>query len=35
MCFYLRYLYAGSLLADDNEIRHARSLNTYNNFISK
>src|SRR6184192_1949777 len=33
MCFYLRYLFAGSLLADDNEIRHARSLNTYNNFI--
>ncbi len=35
-------LYARSLLADDNEIRHAssidigaRSLNTYNNFILK
>src|SRR5882762_7873645 len=35
MCFYLRYLFAGSLLADDNEIRHALSLNTYNNFILK
>jgi hypothetical protein len=36
MCFYLQQLYARNLLADDNEIRHAssinigaRSLNTY------
>jgi hypothetical protein len=35
MCFYLRELYAGSLPADDNEIRHARALNTYNNFHFK
>ena len=42
MCFYLQQLYARSLLADDNEIHHAssinrgaRSLNTYDNFILK